>query len=745
MSTTVNTLLLPTPAGLVPLDLDAGTKLLPTFQANDRTRPESIQSDFAPEFDLPGTPRNHALLGHAAAAGPTRGGAYRRLPCVLLSGGVEVLPLALLYVKSYREGRYQVQVAGGNRRLVEALGDKTLADLDLNRFNHAYTPAAVLAGLPYAHWQAQGWGYELFERGRPVNLAAVNPYEVYPSVSARLVLAQLLADAGFTADDLSLSEPLAAALNVPAANPYTYGDDFRAARALTAGYTYRPTTAQNQRQQGILRERAFAIEKLVFPYVSRDPYRAPQAGAGAGTGASYAAGTYTVGTGGYYAVGGSITLRYGCRRDLPGKVRCYTEIRRNGQRLTDPATGAAMGKDEAETGEYETRTFAPRVEKILLAAGDTLELWWRGDEIGGTLGIGPTDPYWQIGPHGPQVQLDSATPPQLMLADGVRFTVELLEEFPPGGLVRLQDWLPPMKQLDFLKAYMLLLGLTIQADDYDNHLHLDPGNRLLSTAHVRRAPDWTAKRDAAAGPGRLPERSLDFRFGDYAQVNELKWQGDDSVTAGYGDGQLRVSDEVLSPDPHELATLPFAATEPSQESPFAPGVLLIRNFAAERGKTPVTYTSKEAKPRLVLRGGPEREVRGKLVMVPAVGTATPQTADFVSTLSYFASGGLSLELNATVLTTYWQDLRAMLTQARYLTERYRLTPQDLNTLDFSVPIWDAELGDYFAVSRVSEYEAGRPVEVVLCRLNALFLPASAALREGREFYAPDEFYSPEYY
>ena len=106
----------------VALDLDSESDgLLPTFQANARDSPSTIQSDYSPEFSVPATAKNHRLLAHAAASQPTTGQAYKRVPAVLTSGGVETLPLATLLIKGYAEGRYNLQLIGGNRRLVEAL------------------------------------------------------------------------------------------------------------------------------------------------------------------------------------------------------------------------------------------------------------------------------------------------------------------------------------------------------------------------------------------------------------------------------------------------------------------------------------------------------------------------------------------------------------------------------------------------------------------------------------------------
>jgi hypothetical protein len=726
MSTT-NEIWLNTGQQLVALDLDDETSLLPSFQANNRAKPNTIQSDYSPEFSVPATAKNHHLLGQAAASQPAVSSGYVCVPCVLTSGGVETLPLAQLYLKGYEEDRYYLQICGGNRRLIDALGDKKLADLDLSRFDHYWTPANILAALPLAQWQSQGWGYEVYDRGKPVDLQALDPYTLYPSCSGELVLQQILIDAGFTADSL-LAEPMFAALNVPAANPYKFPQKYCDDRQLTAGYFY---PVVNGKQRYLLHTGEFTDERLNFLFTSQKPYHQPDPT----TGVTYTSGLYTADTLGYYDIEASIPTYFGCNeRGIFGKVRVKFMLLVNGQHLFD-SQGGELGKDEAESDHYIRQTFTPKLGRYLLHPGDTVELTWKGDEIT-TASISPSDPEWSIGrdlSHTVVLEADN-----LRLVTDVRLSVTLLAEFPQGGLVRLQDWLPDMKQLDFVKTYMLLGGLTIQTDAYDPHLRLAPGNRLL--ANIDKAPNWTAKRDAYAQPSRVPERKLAFRFGEYGQVNTLAWQEDATVLTGYGNGTIRVADQVL-PTTYELATLPFAAT---QDSPTVQGLLRILNFeASDITVVPRTYTSVEAKPRLTLRRL-NGEVIGQLITVPATDTAAAVLTPFTTTMSYFAGVPVSLDLNATVLTTYWQDLRAMLDQSRYLTEKYRLTPRDIIELDFSVPIWDALLGDYFAVSGISEYNPRRSVEVQLVRLNAAYLPARSASGTGEEFYA-GEFWSAEFY
>jgi hypothetical protein len=576
----LNEIWLPVNGHAVRLDLDEQTLLLPTFTANDRTKPSTIQSEYSPEFSVPGTTHNHRLLQHAAASQPAQGSGYKRVPAILTSGGVETMPLALLYLKGYQDGRFALQLFGGNKRFTEQLkrpdgSDKTLADLDLNRYNHFWTPANVLERLPFDYWAVNGYGYEVYERGQPLDLQALDPYTLYPSVAAWLVLQQIAADAGFTTDDLR-SEPLFAALTVPSANAFEYSQDFRDDRRLKAGFEHTGNWLRTAEFQ----------EPTPFNFFTRKPYGLGKAAVGS------TANRYVVPTLGYYDVDATIAVYYGCNDKAPGQVGMKIEVYLNGSPMLNPDGSVVRGS--GRTGTYIEATLTAAAKHVLLKPGDVLETRVQGDDFPyreGLVDLGPYNQQWYIGRRSffglPQI---SGVEP------GCSFTVTLLPEFPRGGEIRLQDWLPDMKQVDFLKSQMLLLGLTVQADDYEPHLYLAPGSRLL--ANVSKARDWSAKRDAATQPGRLPERNLALRFGDYGQLNRLIWEEDENVTKGYGDGSIAVADEVL-PAEYEMAKLPFAASE---ISPVATTMLRILNYEGQDlSAKPPTYSTVQAKPRLTLR------------------------------------------------------------------------------------------------------------------------------------------------
>lgn len=217
--------------GGVAVDLAPDTAFLPSFQASDLLKPDTIQLDYSPEASVPGTSHNHTLFGQAAWDGSARRIPYKSLANVTLrSEGVEIMPRARLILKGYEGGTYQVQLVAGNKRFVEALGEKKLSELDFSRFSHNRTLENVAERATPEWAQAYGWFYELLDWGKPVDLKAVSPYVLWPTLSAKLVLEQIATEAGFVVD--YPDEGLLPWLLVPAVEPAQYSDAFIKARRL---------------------------------------------------------------------------------------------------------------------------------------------------------------------------------------------------------------------------------------------------------------------------------------------------------------------------------------------------------------------------------------------------------------------------------------------------------------------------------------------------------------------------------
>jgi hypothetical protein len=112
MSTTGNEIWLQHNDHLVRLDLPEDTDLLSSFAANDRARRvDGISSDYARSSAPLIRPATTRCCVTPRPASP-RLARPMRAPCVLVSDGVERLPLATLLIKGHEEGEHLLQITG---------------------------------------------------------------------------------------------------------------------------------------------------------------------------------------------------------------------------------------------------------------------------------------------------------------------------------------------------------------------------------------------------------------------------------------------------------------------------------------------------------------------------------------------------------------------------------------------------------------------------------------------------------
>ena len=696
--------------GGVALDMAPDTVVQPNYQVSDLLDPLATKADYSPEFAVPGTNRNHSILGMAAYESSTARVPYKSISGVTLrSEGAEIMPRARLFVKGYDAGQYQLQLFAGNKRLVVALGEKTLRELDLSRFDHLWTLGNVASRATQAYRDANGWGYELFERGKPLNLLAVSPYELSPTLSARLIWEQILMEAGFGASDWQ--SPLLDKLLVPSVAAAVLSEDFRRARRL------RVTTKDGEQDDGEPSSNRSDVVKTIpfgnstLPIGTVAPIVPTVAGI-------YNPATYS------YRADQTMYVRVEARTALKiiysdirlGRAQAEVELHINGVKVASGDKTVAMDEYAFSAGIV--------VERLLLKAGDVLSAVLRLSGVGSA----PIDKWGYEIFQFTVYRTPTGTVPE------DKFQVEVLEELPPGGLVKLADFLPDMRQLDFFKTLAQLGGLSVHTDLYEDYIFLSPSATICD--NVSRALNWTSKRDTPDAPTGQPGK-VTFQYGSYAQKNHFRYLEDEDVTKGYGDGVLLIDDTNL-PLQNEMLTLKFAATERSKTTP---GLLRIAAYKIRENEdafAEVQYDKVVSKPRLTL--ATERTIRvvlSETVQINGQDQTSTRTVEVpVSHFSNFDEVE-SLDAQAYILPRNWRGLLAMLTECRFYTERYRLDQRMLQQFleNRNVPIWDATLKAYFSVSRIVQYSSLRSVEVEMLRLHPSLLvaPTGIVLR-GAEFF-----------
>jgi hypothetical protein len=197
-----------------PVDLAPDAVIAVTVQSNDITKPDTVQSSYSNTLTLPFTERNHAVMGSSNQVTSLSDVPYSKLDCSLTQEGVEVLPLPKAYLTQASEG-YELDIFSGALDFFAKLGDKSIQDLDLSRYNHEWSLPSVVAGCDPARGYAEGYAYDLIYRGKDMSLHQVYAWDLYPSVFVRAVYAQLMQEAGV---NWQLDNPLFDKLILPFSN-----------------------------------------------------------------------------------------------------------------------------------------------------------------------------------------------------------------------------------------------------------------------------------------------------------------------------------------------------------------------------------------------------------------------------------------------------------------------------------------------------------------------------------------------
>ena len=134
--------------GTIELDTYGSENINITYAIDDLRDIESKVGDYSKSFDLPATKTNNRYFGylHDLQSDVSQYDTLNGQKCELFINGISVFE-GLLYlneiVKLDNETKYKVNLLGESVRLLEVLGDATLADLDFTDLSHNFTNANI--------------------------------------------------------------------------------------------------------------------------------------------------------------------------------------------------------------------------------------------------------------------------------------------------------------------------------------------------------------------------------------------------------------------------------------------------------------------------------------------------------------------------------------------------------------------------------------------------------------------------
>lgn len=220
--------------------------------------------------------------------------------------------------------------------------------------------------------------------------------------------------------------------------------------------------------------------------------------------------------------------------------------------------------------------------------------------------------------------------------------------------------LPNMKQIDFLKAVLAVIGA----------FPIPVGDATVKFASVdeiienkSKALNWTRKVVASSHENK--PKNMSYILDNFAQNNRFKWKEDDTVTGNH-DGNIVVNDGTIQYE-RDAVTLPFAASEMKD------GVAYIPIYSYNQDGS-LDYSPSNVQPRLLYLDG----VKGVFT-------------------------GLDWER---LIADNYSSYAKLVSNPIIITENIEISDIDLKLLDVTVPVYLGQYGRYYAIISVKAENSG---------------------------------------
>lgn len=270
-----------------------------------------------------------------------------------------------------------------------------------------------------------------------------------------------------------------------------------------------------------------------------------------------------------------------------------------------------------------------------------------------------------------------------------------------GNVMSPRYNLPDMTQVDFIKMICNMFGLIPEVSARDMTVKF--WNYVELYDNIALARDWSAY---------LSEREdeAEFKFGDYAQYNYLKYKESDDVIKGNGTGIMIVDDEtlVLQKDALELKISTCDEVVIAFTNPVATSRIAFNTWYDDAGLYKANDT---IDPRIVYI----KEATGKeLVLwddVDANGVPTGNHVDIPDPLM-----ATSIDVAFSTLVYHYGGLSRMLTKTNLRRCKFNLPVYEVAGLKHYIPIYLSQYKAYFYVNKINNYVPGKLCIIDLIKL-----------------------------
>ncbi|MCK8496048.1 hypothetical protein M0L20_29550 [Spirosoma sp. RP8] len=669
------------------------------FQANDLSKPDTIQLTYSNSFTLPDTMLMRDLTQNAEQI--DSGGDYPYIPldAKLVSEG-EVVFYGKAELKSFKGG-WSVNLYQTKKALFEVLGEKSLRDLDLSRFDHKWT----LAGISALAGAAKGVVYPVVDYGA-YDADTFADDAIFPAVYVHTLIEQMFVESGYRPAGNWLQDELIKRLAVPFVDDEANNQDDEWVQARTARVTVGPPGADHPPFYVFTSSRRMEMNPIPFIVdASEDGLWYD----GAKNNFRPALKAYVADTAMRLHVQASqrfgVTVSYGA-------MEAALQIQKNGKIVAESYFSVG--------GFYNPSGTKPDIlsidEYVTCAPGDQITIRFYAQKrtiVADFTGSVPVDPESSF----------------------VTFTPD--SAIRPGDTWLVSRNLPELTCADLLVTFALMASSTYEVDEMRKTVRLIPLDSVI--ANTGQAIDWSSKVEESDEP------ELAVTLEPYGQRNNVRWKEFDFLSeistakisssnrkrdplkTLFGDGVITTTAGNL-PTVSDLFELEFAACQNSDKEVTGYGSLVLIRTRRVTGKgSERTVERSSTTPRLVLIEPsvtvevlasmitPDNTIQKNPVRLTGcwwgirpVAVKTPANNFSLAFDRVFS------QREQTLIPRYFSGLKRVLRRPRSLAIPVYLSPEDVATLDLMRPIQIKQVragslvfsNSYFYLNKISGYIPG---------------------------------------
>jgi len=273
-----------------------------------------------------------------------------------------------------------------------------------------------------------------------------------------------------------------------------------------------------------------------------------------------------------------------------------------------------------------------------------------------------------------------------------------------GSVVVPHLHLPTMLQTDFIKMVCNMFGLVPDVIGRDHKIKYWNYKELYDNIPLAR--NWEKYLSET-------DNESEFKFGDYAQLNYMRYRESDDVIVDNGTGIMEIDDETL-PVEKDVVELPVSTCDEVtiMTNVFSVDVSRIA-FNKWNDSTALYDSQKTIDPRICYVDF-TREVLSPpyektLYLTATIGGAVTQTITTPKKAS-------SLEVSFSRLMVNYASLSRLLTMTNLRRDKFNLPVYEVSGIKHNVPIYLPQYKAYFYVNKISTYVPGKLCTIELIKL-----------------------------